>query len=85
MFIAPAILVLAAGIWIAALIVLVGLARRLSGRRSGMQMLLNGTYWFDERNFVPEAARLVRAFRMLTVAFFACLLAVGVVIVLVSR
>jgi hypothetical protein len=81
--IGPALFVLAGVIWIATVITVLRLARRLSGRRSLWQMLFNGIAWFDARNFRPDAAGLALSFRVLFAAFFVCLL-VGIVAVFLT-
>jgi hypothetical protein len=81
---AGAIMTLAAGCWIAALIVLVRLSRMLNGTRSLWVMLFNGIQWFNPGNFVPEAAGLVRALRLLTAGFFACVLLLAAIVLVMQ-
>ena len=68
--------------WTMAVVTVIRLSHRRSGRLSLGAMAVRGMAWFDARNFQPEAAGLVRNFRMAFVAFFVCVLGLAVAMVL---
>jgi ABC-type polysaccharide/polyol phosphate export permease len=82
------LLVFAAGAlvsWLVALVSGIRMFGMLSGRLSAGAMLFRGIEWFNAANFRPEAAPLRRMFGRAFAAFFACILAVMVLSVVVAR
>ena len=70
--------------WTMAVVTVIRLSRRLSGRLSLGAMAVRGVAWLDARNFQPEEAGLVRNFRIAFVGFFGCVLALAVAMVLMA-
>jgi hypothetical protein len=76
------IAVVAASVWLLAIVTGIRLMRRLSGRLSPGAMMVRGIAWFDMRNFKPEATGLHRTFLRTFAGFFACIFALAIAAVL---
>ncbi|MGE0423634.1 MAG: hypothetical protein AB7O88_15300 [Reyranellaceae bacterium] len=71
--------------WLVALVSIVRMFGMLSGRLKPSAMMFRGIEWFNAANFKPEAAAARKTFVRAFVAFFICILAIMVVVMLATR
>lgn len=71
--------------WLLALISGIRIMGMLNGRLSAGAMMFRGIEWFNAANYKPEAAPVRRMFVRAFIAFFVCVLAIMVLIMLLAR
>lgn len=71
--------------WLLALISGIRMMGMLNGRLSAGAMMFRGIEWFNAANYKPEAEPIRRMFVRAFIAFFVCVLAIMVLVMLLAR